>query len=432
MTISFFAGDEVLRAIDNLASRRHRTFEGEHEFTDILREKEFVARELARAISRREFRADPASARVIRTGEKDRTIFRSTAIDAIVERVLAQFLQHALEPFLSPHVHSYRKGKSERDTLRAFTKFVRRHRAEHTDPKARGLFVLRRDIKSYGESIRVDDASHLWALLHRALAASPQEDRETAIFLLKQFLPRDYVDVDGTKKKLLVGTPTGSAFQPVLNNLYLTDVDAEFAKHGFYARFGDDILFASDDMVKATSVAGELRCAVESLSLTFGTDKSRDIFFNGAARNGEAPFVGADVVEYLGVALSFRGVVHIRQDKWHVLLRALHERMRRSVAGNDVLSIEERAARIGAVTRAAFDVRDPLALTEASSLLHLVDDRSQLRALDRSIVLYAAELATKRRGVRAFRELPPKRLYELGLHSCIGAKHRRDHGRPVK
>ena len=51
-------------------------------------------------------------------------------------------------------------------------RYVRAHRNLHRNPRDRGLYVLRCDIKSYGESIPVFPQSPLWARLEESFAAT--------------------------------------------------------------------------------------------------------------------------------------------------------------------------------------------------------------------------------------------------------------------
>ncbi|MBK8173341.1 MAG: hypothetical protein IPK60_23820 [Sandaracinaceae bacterium] len=423
--MSSFSAHAFSAAIDTMALRQHRRYAGEFEMRDIETEASFVAGELSRLVSGGEYRFAPAELHHALTDGKVRTLFRSTALDSIVERVIAQFLSTSFENFLSPHVFSYRKGLAPRDALRAFSAFIRSHRQARPTSHTRGLYVLRRDVTSYGESIRVDSESKLWPLLERALFHADKSDSRIAIALLHQLLPREYLGIDGKGARLLVGTPTGSGIQPTLNNLYLAELDASLASLGFYARFGDDLLFASEDADIATQAGRLIDTHLKSLSLESKVQKAQNLDFNGAAKPRAAGFTATDSVDYLGMAISFRGTVGVRRDKWRILLRSIRKRMARSLAGSGALSPEARAQCVSAAVRTAFDARSALALSQAADLVDLVDDRSQLREFDNWLCRSAAELCTHVRGVRAFRLLPPRELYRLGLPSCVAARNRR-------
>ena len=53
----------------------------------------------------------------------------------------------------------------------------------------------------------------------------------------------------------------------------------------------------------------------------------------------------------------------------------------------------------------------------------LVSDRRQLAELDRLLALWIAEAVSQRAGVRAFRDLPWRRLRALGLQSLVKARN---------
>jgi hypothetical protein len=85
------------------------------------------------------------------------------------------------------------------------------------------------------------------------------------------------------------------------------------------------------------------------------------------------------------------------------------------------VSDEERASVICEVVRTALDRRAPLSEHYASWLAFDVMSRADLAQLDRQLALHVAECVTGVRGVRAFRQFPPRRLQQLGLPSLVRA-----------
>lgn len=421
--MTYFTAHAFGLAIEHMAQRRHRTFAGEVEMRDVVQEAKWVSRELSRLVLANEYRFTPAQAHVALTDGKARQLFRSSALDSIVERVLARFLADALEAQLSPCLYSYRSGRSMRHALHAFSDHVREHRRLNPSPLERGLYVLRRDVKSYGESIRVDSESPLWRLLNTFLKQADARDAKIAMQLLQQLLPREYTDEDGRAQKLLVGTPTGSGIQPVLNNVYLSDLDRELDGLGFYLRFGDDLLFSTTDLERVREVSARIDARLSALSLVSKQEKAEDLDFNGAARIRAPGFRATDTVDYLGMRISFRGAIGLRSDKWRLLVRGAYKRMERSLAGVSTQAIEDRARAIGRVARDSLNPAEALALHHAADLLDLVDDRSQLREFDYLLSLRTAELVTHRRGPRAFRSIEPQELRRLGLPSEVRARN---------
>jgi len=88
--------------------------------------------------------------------------------------------------------------------------------------------------------------------------------------------------------------------------------------------------------------------------------------------------------------------------------------------------VEEEAAQLA--PRQANAAMEVDAHPDALALATLVDDRSQLRQIDYELARRVAEALSRRRGPRAFRHVPYRRLRrELGL---LSLEHRRNQARP--
>src|SRR5262249_48756794 len=117
----------------------------------------------------------PAHERTVRIGGKARVMYAVRPTDRIVHGVVADLLESAAPS--EPQGVSYQGGLSwwARRSRRAGD--GGRHWRAHPDPRTRGLYVIRRDIDSYTDSIPVGDRSPLWpqvrALLERAQGGAP-------------------------------------------------------------------------------------------------------------------------------------------------------------------------------------------------------------------------------------------------------------------
>lgn len=429
-----FDASSCLRVMEELASRRRRKFAGDVAPRDMLLEGPKWAKALASSLSRGDYVPRPALLVRAVIGKKSRTLFRSTFLDAVVDRLVGAEFAALSEPALSEHVYSYRRGRSSMDVLAAFGRYVAEHRASVADPRARGLYVLRRDVAHYGESIPVHAESPLWAMLDARVRphAGGEARFASLVKLLRSLLAREHVDFDGTTKTLSVGTPTGSAIQPALNNFYLTELDVALTRPGcFYARFGDDVVFASASRDEAESAKFDADQVLARLGLAWSETKSLDLWFNGAGRTHDDPaWKGTAHVDLLGATCAFSGTRRLRTDKWRELVRSCSERLLHGARILASASPEERARALCASLRRAFDVRSPVALAGLSEVL-LASDRTQLAELDHLLALRIAELASKKRGVKAYRAFSPRRLRELGYVSVVrlrDAHYRR--GRP--
>lgn len=411
-----------LEAIRDVGLRPHRVFAGELSPRDVLRDEARFAAELARALSRFDYRPEPAERVTALIEKKPRVLYRSTFLDAVVDKLLAWWLSDLGEKTLSSRVFSYRKGHSAARALGEFGAFLRAHCAAHPDPKTRGVYVLRRDIASYGDTMPVRAGGSLDAMLEARLAASlPEKDVGTALALFRSFVARESLGDEGPIT-LDLGTATGSALQPVLNNLYLGALDAAMESHeGFYVRFGDDVLFASESQEVAKRANDESARIVRALELSWKPSKSLDIWLNGAGR-AHAPFAdfrGAASVEWLGAEVRADGTRAVRKDKWRALVHELIGRLERTSRLLESNDIAARARALVEVAGAAFDHRSRAGVAMSADLLLFVSSREQLGRLDRLVELRIAELATRSRGVKAFRDVSRKALREMGYVSLV-------------
>jgi hypothetical protein len=381
---------------------------------------------LARAVSTEQYRFSPVIQRRAFLGGKIRFVHRPALSDSIVLMALARVLSAMIEPWLSERVYSYRKGRSSLLAVRDLARFVRRHRRERKQLFQRGLFVLRRDVQGYGDSIPVDAASPLWPMLKQALErAGCSHDH-----LLQRLLPAalcPLVEQDsGGYRRPARGVPMGTPLQPPICNLYLGPVDAALSAYsgGYYARYGDDLLFAHPELEAAREAAAALERELTWLGLALSPTKCFDIYWNGAGRAGPGGFRGTTHVEYLGCRLSFSANLGLGRRKLRCLHRGLERRVRASAALLAELPTATKLISLISVVNRALDPEHELALPEAAELSALVDDRQILAGLDRLIARVLAEVLSGRAGVRAFRSVPYRRLREAGLVS-LEARRRR-------
>lgn len=409
-------------AIDALLARRKSSV-GDLTIWEVAVERERFAAALCREVKRGRYRFDAAHTAMVHFDGREREVFRSTVLDTVTERVVGRWLQAAIEPSLSDALWSYRRGRSSIGALSAFGAFVRAHVRAKSDPRQRGLFVLRRDVAGYGKSIPNDDESPLWTLLEEHVVGP---ERDVGMKLLRQLIRRRYVDSEGREVTLSAGSPTGSPVQPPINNLYLKPLDSVLGMlPGHYARFGDDILFASDDRAVAEEAAAKADATIATLGLAWSAKKTRNLYFNGAGRPedeshaaGELLFEGASTTELLGYEVTFAGTLRLPRRKLRGLLETLRDRLRRAARMHMGRSPDRLARELVGVVRAALDRRHALRAGQMEALFH-VDDRKQLEQVDHLVSLAVAQLCSGRKGPRAFRDFTPRRLRDLGLPSLV-------------
>jgi hypothetical protein len=327
-----------------------------------------------------------------------------------------------MEARLSPALYSYRAGRSSAQAVRALAAWVRRHRRQHPDPRDRGLWVVRADVRAYGDSIPMHAGSPLWPEL-RALVGGGEPAAWTAIEAVIRPL---VAGADGPCQPI-VGVPTGSPVATALANLYLVPLDCllEGDPDGFYARYGDDLVYGHLDLASVRAALARAEQLLAARGLQLNRDKLRLCWFNGAGRRHPAApeLAGTTRIVYLGCRIGFDGTIGLPREKATALLRELRHRVRRTaalVAG--AADADRLRAVCGAVARAV-EPDSPVAVPHAA-LLAAVDDRRQLHELDYWIARAAAGALAGRDGVRAFRAVPWRRLRAAGLPSLVVRRNR--------
>jgi hypothetical protein len=388
-----------------------------------------VARMLAAEVSAGRYEFAPLVPHAAMLNGKPRTIYRIDPLDAVVLGVLTRVLAAVIEPRLGDQLYSYRKGCSQWSACRALLRYLREHCRARPDPRTRGLFVLRRDVRRYDENIPVGDDSTLWTTLRDLLAgAQLGMHGDLHAFLRRAFRPliAHPPEPDGAQlvKPLERGVPTGLPTQTIACNTYLLPLDVQLAPlGGFYARFGDDMLFAHPEQSAAEEAARRLDAGLHALGLRFNPDKSCAYWLTrpGRAHANAAGFTPVARLPYLGFDVGFDGA-RLRADKRRVLWRALRARIDQADRLFAALSEAERAEALCSVVATAFDPRSPLCDRYASWLRFDVMSLGDLKQLDHQLALTIAERLSGLRGVRAFRRFPPQALYQQhGLPSLVRA-----------
>lgn len=390
-----------------------------------------LCRRLAARVGSGEYVFSPVTERTAFLGGKERLVYRAPLADTVVLFALARVATPLVDASVSERVYSYRKGRSSEQAVRNLARYVRSHRAARPDVRQRGLHVLRRDIAGYGDAIPVSEASPLWPRLHAALSHGGESDDGPLAVTLRAAMRPLIERRDGSTERAARGVPMGSPLQPLVCNLYLDPVDRllEAVPGGFYARFGDDLLFAHADAEVVKRASAGLDATLVPLGLELNGEKRRDLFWNGA---GRAPGVaaaagerGTTYVEYLGARLSFEGGIGLSQRKQRRLQHELAARVRASERLLEAEPLAVRARAVGRVIASALDPRSEVALELAGELGRLHDDRRRLRDLDAWLGGVCARALSGRPGARAFRSVSPRTLREHGVPSFAALRHRR-------
>jgi hypothetical protein len=395
----------------------------------VVHELDELCNRLATLVPTGQYELSPVEPRQALIGGKWRDLFRSPPLDVIVLTALAHALGEALEPTFSSCLHSYRRGHSTQQVLSATSRYIREQRSK-TGAKGFALHVIRRDVKSYGDSIPSGPESPLWTMLAQRLSARGVRLPAPLWSWLVRAIRPTVQAADGSLHTPAVGIPTGSPLQPLMCNVYLGELDVSGAAHdqGFYVRFGDDLLFLHPDASCALHMAEAIDAKVSALGLSLNTAKNLDLYLTAAGRSPTRAlgFVPQTSFKYLGQRIDARGELGLSHDKARALLRALHERLTHSARLCSECDFAVQARVLCQVANATLDARHETAHPVAQLLDHAVFDRGQLDDLDHQIALRIAEALTGVHGPRAFRKAPRRVLRErFGLTSLVAARDRK-------
>ena len=389
-----------------------------HDESELLnRNAPEIAKRLARALTDGSYVHGPAHRRMVLL-DKLRSVVQLTTIDRVVHSAVAALLSRAFESKYSEDLYSYRAGRGRMPIVDRLLAMAAANRRGHDDVRQRGLWVLRFDVASYGDSIPIDDASELWPLLDHWLAAEPP---------WVHALMRTLVRCAATDEFTTRGVPTGSPMNNPMVNLYLSDLDAEMGKSTpLYVRFGDDVTIVCDSAEACDVAHAHVLATLTRKQLTVNKGKFARFYWNGAGRPPTIPgWVGARHITYVGFDVGYDGTFRAKKSARRLLVHDLVERLR--AAGRRLpsrYSPEQRATALAGAARALLDPRSPFVLPALSGFLAGTSCRIQLGEIDRLLATEIASLAAAVGGPKAFQTVTWKSLHRAGLPSLTATKNR--------
>jgi reverse transcriptase-like protein len=405
-----------------LTSRLYELRQSNVSLASIVMNRGKVARLLAREVGEGRYELEPGELRTIRARHKLREVFACRLTDLIVHGVVANIVQEAVDPRLSNRVFSYRKGLSWLTPVAELGAFIREERRKHADPRDRGVYVLRRDVDSYTDSIPLASDSPLWSMLEAELGPLPE--------LFQQVVRVEMTVPDGGVVCRVKGLPMGQPISSIVANLYLSDMDdALEALPGFYARYGDDFLFAHPDPAVAREAEAMIDETLESLRLTVNEKKRRTLYLTPPGRPSDAwpEARGTSAVPFLGTRIAADGTIGLDESKIRLLLRELDRRATSTVRTMRGASRDQTGRAVCEVVNRALDPRSALTQSRSAiALRRVVTDRRQLEQVDYLIARVVLKAVARRSGARAFREIPYAKLrHDWGLISLVAARNGR-------
>lgn len=386
-----------------------------------------LCRRLADEVRAGQYVLGPLTRVTVWADDKQRTIHRPELLDAILLGAVAQRLTLLLERVLDDHVHAYRPGRNQHKTLARVCAYLAAHRACRPHVRQRGVFVLQRDLSAYGESIPTHARSRLWSQLDALLSELDEPEQRVLRALMDSACRPTVTLVTGETVILEHGLPTGSPIQQPLANLYLSPLDEALStlEPEFYARFGDDVLLMDSDAERAAAALKTMDTVTSELGLGWNHGKSHDWYFTTPGRpftgNSEVRFQPTSHIEYLGARLTFEGRLGLKKKRLRQLLQRSQRRINNAVA---LVPKEQALDAVAGSLGQALHGNHRLTDVACDAIRTWVDDRSQLKQLDRLLAQRCAEAISRRKGVKAFRTVAPAALRRAGLHSLLQLRRR--------
>lgn len=223
-----------------------------------------------------------------------------------------------------------------------------------------------------------------------------------------------------------VGIPVGSAIANPLTNSYLADLDRELAALSLMsARFGDDCMVLCESAAAAERARELIHTTLARKELRLSEHKFLRAYWNGAGRAGPADWPGTAHIAYVGVELEFGGITRLKPAKRAELIAAIEHRIEnlsRFLTPRRPQSKEQaraRAAQLCTALAPAFSLDSPFVVPVMPLVHTAASCRAQLAEIDRQIAVAVASAATRKQGSAAFRQVPWRMLYDLGLPSLV-------------
>jgi hypothetical protein len=361
------------------------------------------------SVKKGEYQTTPAALTTL-IADKPRPYLRVAWVDRLLMTHLGRLYARYAEPQLSDRIFSYRKSKGQHEAVREFSRFLRgRSRCA----------VFRTDITSFGESL-----SHDFCISDFVAVVNPSSCLQE---LFRTFARFSFLD-SGRPASFVRGLPMGSHLQLVAENVYLRELDVRLGEipEGFYARYGDDLVFAHDSPEVVAEVTHIVRDFLRYRQLSMNGSKTSQSIVSGlpallSSADQPKSLPHQATVPYLGKSITWQGRVLLPSGKVRVVMQFFTAHLQRVLYGSSLP--RGGSDRLQFLCYQLQQLLDGVSLFECEPVrayLQEVRDDEQLRDLDRRLCELVVSLALSKGFKKGyFRQYPPQRLRSFGLHSLV-------------
>jgi hypothetical protein len=356
----------------------------------------------------------PVSIGVLKV-DKERPFVIHSFQDQIVAGIISKTLSDRFFAKTRRYVYSYRKNYSNLHPIKKFSRYLKRHQE--------GVYTFRTDIYKYSETFPLDASSPFWPMLKEFLYEENLQQYEANI---KSLVFPFCLDSKNKKVPIDIGAPVGSPIISFINNFYLYELDQGLASipGSFYARYGDDILFSHPDLDTAHYAYCKLIEGINKLKLQINHPKTIKTFLSKQGIQSHL-WKGSQTLLYLGLRVSVKGRISLPKKKLRIFLKEVRDSCVNIKNLNPDLSIDDLGALICRVINRGLSIYSLNPFNELDRIYYHVNDRPQLKEIDRKIALIVLETLLEKRGFKLFRTIPYAKLRnEWGLESLLYKKNR--------
>lgn len=383
----------------------------QYSFAEFARHKDRFIEIAFRAIRRGDFCLGSAQPCLV-SADKQRTIYKFEWLDHFIIYHFARCVNQLTNKHLPDQLYSYRSGRSNRQAVNVVSNYLKNATSE--------CFVLRRDVKSFGEQ-----------MAHQLVSEDLVEYCAPSDKLLQLFesICKFRINNDGQEIQNQVGLPTGHYLQLVCSNLYLIRLDRILSELGnsIYVRFGDDLLFVSQNMTEATSAAGTIDSFMKARMLCLSENKSLNFVLrkchlhNKKATDLQSDFIDTEYFEYLGHRMSRAGVVDTPSSKKQKMQKIYRSRLQ--FVAKKMSQNAPTEDRLKSLIRVVKDLTSDAIFRQANTANNYWREyysECELKEFDRWLATTIVKLATNRGFSSSnFKHVSYAKLRSLGLPSIL-------------